>query len=761
MTGLALVFALLLPSVQQERTRVNAELSQPSLRIGETVVLSITVETASGADVEIKLPQLPTQIRIAGTQESTHMQYSIPGGRRRVITREIILQPAQAGRFTIPEIDVAVGGNSYRTRALTLSVTATSAASPAMPGSEAWLRVTMSPDTVYVGQQTTLTAEAGFSEEVRLRLTRPPIFDTPAPTGFWVQDIPGGVRSTLRSEGNRVIEIQTRKVAYFPLSAGKFALKQSRVIVDVRQGFLYAPETREMRSNSPRLVVLPLPEAGKPAGFRGAVGRYTMQATVEPLTVAAGEPVQIHLVISGVGNVKAVAAPRLPQVLGAEAFAPTEESVTRIEGETVGGTKTFNYVLIPEREGTLEIPAIVFTYFDPLARAYRSERAEPVQVRVLPSGASTANDLDPGALRALREASSGQRLNWVRSGGFAVLQLAPLAIIVAMLLGRRRKRRVDHRPHYLGRIRDTAVLSNHDVYRELDRIVRDAMAEPGAHSEVVKGGAASLIPRIHAARFAPQPPSGSERAAIVREAEQVISELFARPASRSALFAVVIMLAAQQGMDGMQAYESGNYQQAIAAFEQHTAADPTDGSAWYNLGNSYYRAGERGRAIWAWAQALQLEPRSDDVVHNLRAAGSVEPIRVRPPLAVTAEEWWLLAAFLWWIAAAFVIVALARKRRIQPWMAAPVLLALLFALVGWKAAHPPRYAIALGDIQLHAEPTVRSAALRRARPGAVLTVVEERAEWLRVSTINKLEAWVAADDVGLLTQRTQEGAEQE
>ena len=178
MTALALALALLLPASQQERTRVSARLSQESVRAGETVVLAISVETASNADIEITMPQLPGTIVVAGTQESTQMQYSIPGGRRRIVTRELILQPAQAGNFTIPGIDIDVGGNTYRTRPLILNVSATAVNSPTIATSDAWRRVTLSPDTVYVGQQTTLTAEAGFAEEVRLRLTRPPIFDT-------------------------------------------------------------------------------------------------------------------------------------------------------------------------------------------------------------------------------------------------------------------------------------------------------------------------------------------------------------------------------------------------------------------------------------------------------------------------------------------------------------------------------------------------------------------------------------------------------
>ena len=755
MGTLALALALLLPAATQDRTRVHAELSQETVRMGETVVLAITVETASGADIQIRMPQLASTLPVVGSQESSQVHYTIPGGRRRVVVRELVLQPASPGTFTIPQITVEVGGTPYRTHSLTLSVTGAAAPSPAMGGDEAWLRVSMSPETVYVGQQTTMTAEAGFSEEVRLRLTRPPIFDTPAPTGFWVQEIPGGVRSQLRPVNGRVVEVQTKQIAYFPLSAGRYALKQSRVIVDVRQGFLYAPETREIRSNSPRLTVLPLPETGRPTTFRGAVGRFTMQSSVEPLSVAAGEPVQIMLVVSGTGNVKSLSAPTLPQVLGAEVFAPTEESATSFERAVAGGTKTFTYVLIPDGEGVLKIPAITFTFFDPLARRYNSVQAEPVEVRVAASENGVDDETPSGVLRPLRVQPSAERLRWVRSPAFALLQLVPLLMLAALLLARRRTPRVNYAATYLSRVRATASLPNDRVYRELDRILREAMAEPAAHADVVAGPATQLIRRIHNARFAPVAPSASERLALTREAEQVVSALFEKSTAHAGAFAVVLLMAlqAQPPAAGVQAYEAGDYGRAVALFSERAESTPRDASAWYNLGNAHYRAGETGRAIWAWAQALQIQPRSDDVVHNLQAAGNVEPIRVRPPLAVTAEEWWLLAALLWWTAVGFVIVALARHRRPTPWALAPLVLGLVFAIVGWRAAHAPPYAITLnGQSVLYSEPTVRSPTVRRVRAGAVLTVEEERGDWLHVRTIDRREAWVARDEVGLLTK---------
>ncbi|HEY0671790.1 MAG TPA: BatD family protein [Longimicrobiales bacterium] len=749
MSKLLLLAAVLLAAPQQDRTRVRAQLSEESVRAGETVVLGILVETPSTADIHIRLPTLPNLITVIGSQESSQVQYAIPGGRRRVLTRELVLQPAAPGTFSIPAIEIDVGGTVYRTQPLTLIVSGTGAPNPSMNRSEAWLRATMSPETVYVGQQSTLTIQAGFSEEVRLRLARPPIFDTPAPTGFWVQELPGGVRSQLRAVDGQVVEVHTKKIAHFPLTPGRFALRPSRAILDIRQGFLYAPETREIRSASPRVTVLPLPENGKPTAFRGAVGRYSLQASVEPLSVGAGEPVQIKLMVSGTGNVKALAAPPLPQLLGAEVFAPTEEAVTRFEGEAVAGTKTFTYVVIPENEGLLKIPAITFAYFDPAVRAYRTAVADPVEVRVTASTGDRDAGVSSGSLQSLRRGSQSVGLRWVRSPLFALLQALPLLFIAGLLLWRRRSPRVNRATEFRARVRAATVLPDAEVYRELDHIVREALDHAPRASEVARRRASRLIERIERARFAPTPPPRSTREAIENEAETVVMRLFGQRSARAAVFGFALLLTTQQPFTtGVQSYEAGDYQAAVAAFEQQTKAAPRDVSAWYNLGNSYYRTGDRGAAIWAWATALRLDPRSSDVVHNLRAAGNVEAIRVRPPLAVRAEEWLLLASLLWLITTTLAIVALVQKRRISPWLAAPLVVSLVCALVGWRAGQPIRYAIALSEpTALYSEPTIRSPLFRNMRVGAVLTIEEERADWLRVRTIDKRDAWVPRDDV--------------
>src|SRR5687767_8088616 len=97
MNAITLLVVLLLPATQQDRTRVSASLSQSRIRVGETVVLSIAVETPSAADIHIKLPAFPSHIVVTGSQEFSQTSVSIPGGRKRVVTREIALQAGAPG----------------------------------------------------------------------------------------------------------------------------------------------------------------------------------------------------------------------------------------------------------------------------------------------------------------------------------------------------------------------------------------------------------------------------------------------------------------------------------------------------------------------------------------------------------------------------------------------------------------------------------------------------------------------------------------
>lgn len=69
-----------------------------------------------------------------------------------------------------------------------------------------------------------------------------------------------------------------------------------------------------------------------------------------------------------------------------------------------------------------------------------------------------------------------------------------------------------------------------------------------------------------------------------------------------------------------QLYTEGEYLQAAYLYEQIAAEEGVAPELYYNLGNSYYKAGEIAKSILNYERALRLKPRYDDAKNNLQLA---------------------------------------------------------------------------------------------------------------------------------------------
>ena len=337
-----------------------------------------------------------------------------------------------------------------------------------------------------------------------MRLTRPPVFDTPSPTGFWVQDVPGGVASRLQSVNDRIVETQTLQRAYFPLTAGTYALAPARAIIDVREGFLFAPETREIRSGSPKLFVLPLPERGRPRDFRGAVGSYSIKASVQPDTVAIGEAAQLTIELTGTGNIKAAPPPTLAAIAGVEQFTPTEDAAVSFDDAMVGGSKQFKWVIIAQRAGAIELPAARFSFFDPRLRSYRTIATQPLTLFATPGPAGVDSAVSGTALRAIRATPRSASLQFVHTHWFLLLQFGPLLLLAALLLARRQRTSKSAEAilsEELVRMRG-AQLPFPAFLRDLEAVIRSAVALRARDTSLRTAQVRMVGPRMQAAGVA-------------------------------------------------------------------------------------------------------------------------------------------------------------------------------------------------------------------------------------------------------------------
>lgn len=578
---------------QQEPVRVWATVTPSYIEVGETATLELHLETRGEKPDLISMPDIPHGLEVLRTSEYTQLRFSLPGGRRQLYRREIVLRAVDPGAFNIPPIVAVVDGARYKTQQITLTVGHAGAARspgsgptvpPAVSGTgpgpafsgglvargprdEVVLHLRIDPDTAYVGQQITLFSQAWVSEDAQIRLRRAPEYHPPNAPGFWTHDLPNLTRSGKRILGDRSYRVQEFQRAYFPLAPGEYTLPPARLTYEVRRSFLYSSDDQDLATDSLRLVVLPFPEEGRPEGFDGAVGRFEITARLEPASVPAGEAAALVVEIEGKGNIRALPPPRIPALPGVELHPPAEDATIRETHDGISGVKKFTWILVPREAGQLRIPPVEYPHFDPVARRYETATAQPLTLEVRSGSADDRSDAPtPSTLRGLRvDPAPPPALRWVRSPLFAVVLTAPLLALIPLVLrkGRRRLRTAPAKPapqvspkkrrEILQALRRDAAHSDRDLFRALDDLVREevgaiigapgpargsvgalaeALLETGIPTATVNS-VAQILNRIEAARFQPLPPGPEARLELIDETERVLDLLAAQIDARA------------------------------------------------------------------------------------------------------------------------------------------------------------------------------------------------------------------------------------
>ncbi len=309
------------------------------------------------------------------------------------------LYPRREGTFVIGPATLELGGRKYSTKAIEVIVAkGKGEAEPQSLEDNLFVRVEQDRAKVYAGQQVLLSYDLCY----RYQLRDVGFEEVPAFSGFWTKDLFVAQRLEPQRQvigGVAFNVVPLRKVALFPASAGEHVIEPLVIRCSVVEGrrrnslfdafslfddpFFGRGRTLLVRSPEVTVEVLPLPAKGRPAEFDGAVGTYRMMSTLQPPAPRAGDPVTLTISIQGKGNIGAVGEPLLGDLVGFKEYDPKVSEESGDTGSGYGGTKTFEYILIPEAPGTLAIPPARFAFFDPEVRAYRTLQTDP---RELPVG---------------------------------------------------------------------------------------------------------------------------------------------------------------------------------------------------------------------------------------------------------------------------------------------------------------------------------------------------------------------------------------
>lgn len=347
------------------------------------------------------------------------------------------------------------------------------------------LRAEVSPGSPWVGQQAIYTLN--LYTQVDIKSVNPEEF--PDFKGFWARVIPQPEQrpQMVHYEGEsfgRVVLIQR---ALFPRRAGTFEIAPiaARMFARIPETSPYGsplPKSREIvrQSNPVRIRVRELPPP--PPGFQGAVGSIELAAELSPWELEVGEAATLALELSGRAHLQGVQAPQLPEIPGIRVFPPQQKGEEVLRGDDVHSTRTWSFVLVPQRPGQWELPAIEIPFFDPRRERYEVAASQPLVLRVKASARGVPARGGEAELHAIRTAALpavGRRRDL--TGLLPWLFGVPWVIAAGVVLVRRRHERDGRRPtrrRLLARLDEAAAEERpRQAAAELEEAWREFLAE--------------------------------------------------------------------------------------------------------------------------------------------------------------------------------------------------------------------------------------------------------------------------------------------
>jgi len=386
--------------------RVQSRVHPAEVNLGAEVQLTVEV---IGDEADESFPPdligLDDFRVVSGPSTKTRYQW-IDGNATNTRGYRYSLLPLREGLLAIPPIPVRIGDRVLSTQLIRVQVTAGGGkTSDAAPGQPEKIRTPVVPDEqfsgeivavaeidkdrVFVGEQVTLRFLIRSAQEVQGL----DLLNTPEFPGFWVEEIPADQERSarrIRRNGRSYIEYTVMKRALFPSRSGELVIRPVTFEITVQrrssgtiQKYLFEPRQKiHRRTRRLALEALPLPEESRPEDFRGAVGAYRLGVIADRHEVQVLEAVTLRITLQGIGNINTLEPPLLAAPADFKTYPPKIDEVPRTEKGQVGGTKVWEYVLVPRTPGEHIIPPIRYSFFDPRQNRYRTLKSAPVTLRV-------------------------------------------------------------------------------------------------------------------------------------------------------------------------------------------------------------------------------------------------------------------------------------------------------------------------------------------------------------------------------------------
>jgi len=701
--------------------------SAPSqVAVGEQFRLTYTINTQNVS--EFRAGHIPDELEVLiGPNRSMQSSYQMVNGHTSSsssITYTYIVAATKNGSYTIPAAHAVVDGKSIASNALKITVSGNARsqanggggqqrqrgdegaelrdAGSRISGSDLFIKVSANKKRVYEQEPILLTYKVyTLVSLTQLEGKMPDLkgfhtqeVDLPQQKSFKIETVNGRPYRTVTWSQYVMFPQLTGKLEIPSITFNGIVVQQNRNI-DPFEAFFnggsgYIEVKKQIQAPGIEIQVDPLP--ARPANFSGGVGKFNISAQLDKTEVKANDPVKLHLVISGIGNLKLIKQPAVEFPKDFDKYDAKITDKTKLTANGLEGSMIYDILAVPRHQGKYEIPPIEFTYFDTVAKRYETVRTEGFTLNVA-KGAGTSSVSDFTGQEDLQ--LLGKDIRHIKTGdtrqhslddfffgstGYWIA-LAVLALIFISLFVIFRQRAIENAnitKRRAGKANKVAtkrlkkasrLMADNKPGEFYDEVLRalwgyvgdklnmpveqlshDNISQRLADRNVNEDTIAQFMGALDECefeRYAPGDPKGNMNKVFDKAmtAIEKIEETMKKRRSAKPVTVVLLMLMlplcaqAVTKTEADSAYVRGEYQQAIkdyeALLEQGASAD-----LYYNLGNAYYRTENITRAVLNYERALLLSPGDKDIRFNLQMARSKTIDKITPEQEMFFVTWY-------------------------------------------------------------------------------------------------------------------------
>ena len=340
---------------------------------------------------DLRAPEFTDFDYVAGPYTSTSQSTSFVNGQRTSTFQQTFtytLIASKEGAFTIPPASIKVDGEQYSSNGVRITVLPPDQPTNAGTNSQQrntngnasgqqrdnssvsdaniFMRTLVSKTKVHEQEALLLSYKlyfAGVEVSQMTNNTRLPEFK-----GFLKQELEmGEIQTELEHYNGRNYQTAVLyRTLLFPQRSGDIVIDPAQFEAQLRvqnraqvrsifEDFFgsYVTVNKALTAPGVTIHVAELP-AGKPVGFSGGVGQFSMSSTISSTDLQANDAVTLTLTIQGAGNMKLLKTPAIDWPEGFEVYDPKVTNNFKTTTSGVSGTKTIEMRLNDEKRKNIK-----------------------------------------------------------------------------------------------------------------------------------------------------------------------------------------------------------------------------------------------------------------------------------------------------------------------------------------------------------------------------------------------------------------------